>query len=452
MSWPEPRERAMPLVPQPFSGVSISRQSFFMGNRAVADSWSEFCPNLNIPQYRESLSEKKKTELDERSTKLLRGAICNQLYKSSEFCWDVSAWNDVFGQLYDDERFLMDKRPYEFLEVDDAGKETVKKRIPDATIGLKSYNEFHLRRGYICSVTDCTDDHSTIQPDDRLSEENLQAMMHNPECGLIVDGVWGKTELLFPFAVYEAKKTAQLHQQAEDQIYHACRTYLAMLDDLARNPDNVAEYQTKESSKYQLFAFASCGSYWQVFIASNRLDSCLVETIWEGDVKDFSRAFELICIVDQIRIMHKDSDLGAFSFSYIRGNPYDVDKYSDMGYFDSDDSDISSDSYGVDEISELLDFDSNKHPEWLRLKEQSKIARNNMLNETRKRNKRLRVAQGSKAAKELKKASELEKTRPRGLHPKNRVAKKNAPKHGRGKLAKTASKTITVALTQHSGL
>ncbi|KFZ02576.1 hypothetical protein V500_00121 [Pseudogymnoascus sp. VKM F-4518 (FW-2643)] len=133
MSWPEPRERAMPLVPQPFSGVSISRQSFFIGNRAVADSWSEFCPNLNIPQYRESLSEKKKTELDERSTKLLRRAICNQLYKSSEFCWEVSAWNDVFGQLYNDERFLMDKRPYEFLEVDDAGKETVRPASRDGT-------------------------------------------------------------------------------------------------------------------------------------------------------------------------------------------------------------------------------------------------------------------------------------------------------------------------------
>lgn len=161
------------------------------------------------------------------------------------------------------------------MEVDDAGKEAVKKRIPDATIGLRSYNDFDLGHGYTCSVQDCKEDHSTMQPDDRLSEENLQPMMHNPECGLIVDGVWGKTELLFPFAVYEAKKTAKLYQQAEDQIYHACRTYLAMLDDLARNPNNVAEYQTKESSKYQIFAFASCGSYWQVFIASNTLDRCV---------------------------------------------------------------------------------------------------------------------------------------------------------------------------------
>jgi hypothetical protein len=73
----------------------------------MADTWSKFCPNLNIPQYRESLSDKKKTELDERATKLYRRAIRNQLYKASEFCWEVSAWNDVFGLLYDDERFLM---------------------------------------------------------------------------------------------------------------------------------------------------------------------------------------------------------------------------------------------------------------------------------------------------------------------------------------------------------
>jgi hypothetical protein len=48
-----------------------------------------------------------------------------------------------------------------------------------------------------------------------------------------------------------------------------------MLDDLARNPNNVTEYQTEESSKYQLFAFASCGSYWQVFMAWKMLDNCM---------------------------------------------------------------------------------------------------------------------------------------------------------------------------------
>jgi hypothetical protein len=161
------------------------------------------------------------------------------------------------------------------LETGDNGKGVVKKRIPDATIGLKSYSDFFLKHGYVCSAPDCEDDHSTMQPDKRLSEDDLDAMMHDPECGLVVDGVWGKTELLFPFAVYEAKKRVKHYQQAEGQIYHACMTYLAMLDDLARNPNNVAEYQTEESSNYQLFAFASCGPYWQVFIAWNMLDSCV---------------------------------------------------------------------------------------------------------------------------------------------------------------------------------
>jgi hypothetical protein len=97
----------MPLVPQPFPEVSISRQSVFCRSRPMADTWSKFCPNLNIGQYRESLSDEKKTELDERATKLHKRAIRNQVYKASEFCWEVSAWNDVFGLLYDDERFLM---------------------------------------------------------------------------------------------------------------------------------------------------------------------------------------------------------------------------------------------------------------------------------------------------------------------------------------------------------
>jgi hypothetical protein len=114
-----------------------------------------------------------------------------------------------------------------------------------------------------------------MQPDRRLSRDSLSAMMHDATCGLIVDGVWGKTNLLFPFAIYEAKKRASSYEAAEEQIYHACRTYLAMLDDLARDPNDVARYQTSESSKYQLFAFTSCGSYWQVFMAWKQFDGCV---------------------------------------------------------------------------------------------------------------------------------------------------------------------------------
>lgn len=142
-------------------------------------------------------------------------------------------------------------------------------------MGLKSYDNYYLKRGYVCTDPDCNDDHIAKQPDERLSEDLLSAMMQNPECGLIVDGVWGKADLIFPFAVYEAKKRATSYDDAEEQIYHACRTYLAMLDDLARNPDNVSEYQSEESDKYQLFAFTSCGSYWQVFVAWNFMNDCV---------------------------------------------------------------------------------------------------------------------------------------------------------------------------------
>jgi len=161
------------------------------------------------------------------------------------------------------------------VEKDDSGRSTVKTRIPDCTLGLRTYDDFYLKRGYLCSVPDCKEDHSTKQPDKRLSEDRLNDMMHNPECALVVDSVWGKTDLVFPFAVYEAKKRASSYEAAESQIYHACRTYLAMLDDLARNPNNVAEYQTADSSKYQLFAFTSCGSYWEIYVAWKFLDDCV---------------------------------------------------------------------------------------------------------------------------------------------------------------------------------
>lgn len=142
-------------------------------------------------------------------------------------------------------------------------------------MGLKSYDDYFLKRGYLCADPDCNHDHSAKEPDERLSEDLLSSMMMNPKCGLVVDGIWGKTDLIFPFAVYEAKKLASSYADAEGQVYHACRTYLAMLDDLARNPDNLSEYQSEGSNRYQLFAFTSCGSYWQVFVSWNFLNDCV---------------------------------------------------------------------------------------------------------------------------------------------------------------------------------
>lgn len=77
----------------------------------MAQSWVRFCPNLNIPQYREPLSEEKKRELDQRATKLFKRAIGNQLYMSSEFSWEVCAWHDAFGLIMEDQGLRMSVYP-----------------------------------------------------------------------------------------------------------------------------------------------------------------------------------------------------------------------------------------------------------------------------------------------------------------------------------------------------
>ena len=156
-----------------------------------------------------------------------------------------------------------DKRSYEFIEITDTNTAMLKKRTVDATMGLRTYHDDHLRRTSKCIHPECKEEQRLVRT---LSIEDLRTMMHDSECGLVVDGLWGATKIVFPFAVYEAKKFRSL-KAARKQAYHACKAYLTMLDNLARNPDNFAEYQTEESSKCQMFAFVSCGSFWQVIVA-----------------------------------------------------------------------------------------------------------------------------------------------------------------------------------------
>jgi hypothetical protein len=211
----------------------------------------------------------------------------------------------------------------------------------------------------------------------------------------------------------------------------------------------------------------------------------MVETIWEGNVKEFSRAFDLICIVDQIQdyavnhhrpfvmnhleawharhqktldpikkavreinaataymdVVHEDSDISGFDSDHISSDSYDFDEDSEMGDFDFNDRDSSS--YDFDELTGLFRVGPNKPAEWLRLKEQSKNARQEMANETRKRNRSLlKITQAPKSAKEP------QKTQPRGRPRKAGVAKKEAPKRGRGRPPKMANKIIKTGLKQ----
>lgn len=142
-------------------------------------------------------------------------------------------------------------------------------------MGLRTYDASNLKHGYVCEVDGCTANHDSMQPNKSLLDTRIDLQMHDRQCGLIVDGLWGESNLIFPFAVYEAKKRVSAWEQAEDQVYHAFQVYLAMLDDLARDPSDVTRYQCKESEDYQLFGFTSCGSSWRVYIAWYYLDGCV---------------------------------------------------------------------------------------------------------------------------------------------------------------------------------
>ncbi|KAH6847829.1 hypothetical protein B0I37DRAFT_152234 [Chaetomium sp. MPI-CAGE-AT-0009] len=389
-----PRDRAMPLVSEPFKDLSISRPSVFFGIYPTARRWPKFCPGFGIHDYGGPLSEEKKTELDKRANKLSRGTIDNQRYKSSKFGWELCAWDDVFGLIMDDQGIRMDEKPDERVGTDDSGESTVKTRIPDATLGLKSYGDFELNHEYTCTIPNCEDDHNNIKnPDKRLSKDRLTATMHNPECGLTVDSSRGNTDLVFPFAVYETKS----YEAAEDRIYPACKTYFAMLDDLARNRDNVAEYQTTHSSKSELFAFTSRGPYWEVYLAWKRYGRCYMERAWEGDVQDVSRAFELLCIVDQLHdyvdddcefvMRHLEAWHARREKSLEPGRSFpntqvhaavheNGSSEMESGASDGENSDSSAKSISIEGIVGLMKSDV-EIPEcmWLRLKQKSKARR-----------------------------------------------------------------------------
>ncbi|KAH6887635.1 hypothetical protein B0T10DRAFT_461073 [Thelonectria olida] len=264
----------MPLVPEPFDNATILRQSAFMGAYGaspMAQTWCRFCPNLDIRQYVQTLSEEKKAELGQRTSKLVKRASINTAYKSSEFSWEVCAWNDVFGLLLDDE-------------------------------GLK--------------------------------------MM-----------------------------------------------YLAMLDDLARNPDNVAEYQAEESERYQIFAFTSCGSYWQVSVALNLLNDCIHNYASKEHRPFVMKHLEAWHDRHKRTVKFAAPDDHAFKAALPSLVSASEDRYSR----NDEDESPSASSLDFDDMASL--FNLNPHmrpPEWSRLKTESKMTRSEKAQQTRARNRELR--------------------------------------------------------------
>ncbi|KAI1120973.1 hypothetical protein F5Y10DRAFT_257328 [Nemania abortiva] len=429
MTFFEPRNRTLPLVPDAFEQVVVP-----VGPDRWADRMGKFCPSFNVPEHWKSLSDEKRTILDDRARRLLLSASCNRVYESSEFGWEMLAWHHVFDAILEDETFRVDKRPYEYVQKDEKGTPVVKHRIPDATMGLRPYDDYILKHGYRCTVPDCKVDHSSMQADKRLSRDSLRDMMHDGTCGLIVDGVWGEANLVFPFAVYEAKKRASSYEAAKEQVYHACTTYLAMLDDLARDPNDVSQYQTSESSKYQIFAFTSSGPYWQVFVVWNQWNQCYIETIWEGDITNGRRTFELIRIVDQIQ-NYAAHQHRPFVLKHLEAWHSKRQKSSEH----VKSSIRALNNLGPDEPYDIYDiripFGASKLPKWMELKWDSRASRRDKAMLTRQRNRKLREPA---QARDAESQSDNEPKRGRGRPRKyNSAAKGNGTKRGRGRPPKT---------------
>lgn len=253
-----------------------------------------------------------------------------------------------------------DKRPYEYVDVNLAGKVMIRKRTPDQTFGLSTRpsppsNASNDARGwcealvadFLASFADvdresgndsCAATSAARQEPLAFSlcSERLRALSEQHRSGLIVDPRWGEADLVFPWAVFEVKKDTWNDaftkkgivdfEPAEAQIYQAAQMMLAMLDDLVRKPDRLGEYQSAKSNQFQLFGFTSVAHHWRVYVAFEKHGECVsdsapllhvrrpppdltelipappqhVETLWQGDVTNATQALELLFIVDQI--------------------------------------------------------------------------------------------------------------------------------------------------------
>jgi len=112
----------MPLVPEPFDSLSISRQGLVssrlhsvLGSNSrghfLAKSFCNFLPNQNVHEYREQLTENEKNDLDQRADTLRRHSLQSYFDEVSESTWEADVRSDVFGKVRDDARLRMLVQP-----------------------------------------------------------------------------------------------------------------------------------------------------------------------------------------------------------------------------------------------------------------------------------------------------------------------------------------------------
>ncbi|KAI9041899.1 uncharacterized protein KD926_006445 [Aspergillus affinis] len=236
----------------------------------------------------------------------------NERWKKSEYAWEADAWADVFDRMRKDPVLTVDKHEYNTIKQKRdpvtcllAGEPKFVKRIPDATFGLATFKP----TDYQCTWAEWDLDH-----------DRLEALALHRHCGLIADPRWGGADLVFPFATYEAKGWSGDAREARRQGCSAGAVYLDLLDALTRQPGKLGKkkghYQPARTRLNQVFVLTSFGAHWNILVGYKRprlakeyagheglSDSVYIfQNIWSGRVMTQRKAWELLCLVDQIHL------------------------------------------------------------------------------------------------------------------------------------------------------
>jgi hypothetical protein len=139
------------------------------------------------------------------------------------------------------------------------GNSNLVKRIPDASFGLATFRPGHDQNPVASYELDAT---------------RLQTLTLHRQCGLLTDPQRGMSDMVFPFAVYEAKGWSGDPRDARRQACAAGAAYLDMQDALARIPGSFeaagCDYQFANSQNSQVFALTSFGAHWHIMVGYRR--------------------------------------------------------------------------------------------------------------------------------------------------------------------------------------
>src|ERR1700761_7565832 len=172
------------------------------------------------------------------------------------------------------EQISRDKTPYTYKTMDPTTmKESLQKRYPDITFVLSTAWDASVQHQvrHKAGQTSCEETHIEAHPS--LSRERIHKQLFHRRCGLIADPKWGSVDLVFPWAIFEAKKSTVPLDEAEAQLHEGSSIYLGMMDDLTRDPKDPNRYQDTGGKGPQLFAFACSGRLLWIYTAFD----------WRGD-------------------------------------------------------------------------------------------------------------------------------------------------------------------------